>query len=398
MIAIYHLFAAILVFLSAKSFIGGVRYLAYFKAELGKPVSVLTPFVTVIAPCRGADQGLDKNLRSLLSQSYPGYEVVFVVDNIHDSSVPIIEEARATTGVPTKLVIAKRSNVSGQKVENLREGVLHADERSEVFVFVDSDVKLTATWLRDLVAPLKDPGIGAATGYRWFLSKRPTFATELRSAWNASIASALGRNTSSNFCWGGSTAIRREIFEKADMRERWRGTLSDDFAVTRAIKELGLPIVFVPGAMTVTVEDCSFAGLLEFTTRQMKITRVYAQPLWLMSFIGSGIFMAVLLASMAIVIFSKANNVRVWAALLTLVLVSFFSIGKAWLRLSAVKLALPDYKADLNRQFWTQNTLWALTPAVFFYNCIAALFSRRLTWRGTTYELKSTVETVIITD
>ena len=98
MIAIYYLFAAILVFLSAKLFIGGVRYLAYFKAELGKPVSVLTPFVTVIAPCRGADQGLDKNLRSLLSQSYPGYEVVFVVDNIHDSSVPIIEETRATTG------------------------------------------------------------------------------------------------------------------------------------------------------------------------------------------------------------------------------------------------------------------------------------------------------------
>ena len=163
-------------------------------------------------------------------------------------------------------------------------------------------------------------------------------------------------------------------------------------------RSCGLPIVFVPGAMTVTVEDCSFAGLLEFTTRQMKITRVYAQPLWLMSFIGSGIFMAVLLASMAIVIFSKANNVKVWAALLTLVLVSFFSIGKAWLRLSAVKLALPDYKADLNRQFWTQNTLWALTPAIFSYNCVAALFSRRLTWRGTTYELKSPVETVIITD
>jgi len=396
--AIYYLFAAILVFLSARSFLGGVRYLTFFKSELEKPVSTFTPFVTVIAPCRGADQGFEENLNSLLSQKHPGYEVVFVVDNSRDDSVPIIEQAIAATPVPTKLIIAKRSADSGQKVENLREGVLHADKRSEVFVFVDSDVKLTATCLRDLVAPLKDPGTGAATGYRWFLSKRPTFATELRSAWNASIASALGPNTGSNFCWGGSTAIRREIFEKADMRERWRGTLSDDFAVTRAIKELGLPIVFVPGAMTVTVEDCSFAGLLEFTTRQMKITRVYAQPLWLMSFIGSGIFMAVLLASMAIVIFSKANNVKVWAALLTLVLVSFFSIGKAWLRLSAVKLALPDYKADLNRQFWTQNTLWALTPAIFSYNCVAALFSRRLTWRGTTYELKSPVETVIITD
>jgi cellulose synthase/poly-beta-1,6-N-acetylglucosamine synthase-like glycosyltransferase len=289
MIAVYYLFAAVLVFLSARSFIGGRRYLGFFKSELAKPASGFTPFATVIAPCRGADQGLDENLNSLLSQHYPHYEVVFVVDNRQDSSVPIIEQARAETSVPTELAVAKISSDSGQKVENLGEGVLHANERSEVFVFVDSDVKLSPNWLRDLVAPLKDPGIGAATGYRWFISKTPTFATELRSAWNASIASALGPNTGSNFCWGGSTAIRREVFERVDIRERWQGTLSDDFAVTRVMKETGLPIVFVPGAMTVTLEDCSFADLLEFTTRQMKITRVYAAPLWLMSFIGSGV-------------------------------------------------------------------------------------------------------------
>jgi hypothetical protein len=30
------------------------------------------------------------------------------------------------------------------------------------------------------------------------------------------------------------------------------------------------------------------------------------------------------------------------------------------------------------------------------YNALAALFSRRITWRGITYELKSPTETVII--
>jgi hypothetical protein len=39
------------------------------------------------------------------------------------------------------------------------------------------------------------------------------------------------------------------------------------------MKDIRLPIVFVPGAMAVTLEGCSFSGLLEFTTRQMKITR-----------------------------------------------------------------------------------------------------------------------------
>src|SRR4030095_12493695 len=170
MIAIYYLFAAILVYLSAKSFVGGLRYLAFFKRELAKPVSTFTPFVTVIAPCRGADEGLEENLKSLLHQSYPHYEVIFVVDNGNDDAVPVIEQARARTGLQTKLAVAKRSLESGQKVENLREGVLHTNERSEVFVFVDSDVRLPSTWLGHLVAPLEDPGIGAATGYRWFIS------------------------------------------------------------------------------------------------------------------------------------------------------------------------------------------------------------------------------------
>jgi hypothetical protein len=63
--------------------------------------------------------------------------------------------------------------------------------------------------------------------------------------------------------------------------------LSDDFAVTRAMKEADLPIHFVPQCLTATVEDCRFRELLEFSTRQMKITRVCAAPLWKASLIGS---------------------------------------------------------------------------------------------------------------
>lgn len=398
MIWIFYLLALLLVLLSFRSFLGGLRYLDFFKSELAKPASDFAPFVTVIAPCRGLDQGRDLNLYSLLHQDYLHYEVIFVFDDAGDSSVPAIEEARAAAPSPTKLVVAKRALDSSQKVENLREGVLHADNHSEVFVFVDSDVRLSNTWLQHLVAPLEDPGIGAATGYRWFISEKPTIASEMRSAWNASIASALGPNTSSNFCWGGSTAIRRDIFDRIGMRDRWRGILSDDFAVTRAMNEAGLPIVFVPGAMTVTLEDCTFRELLEFTTRQMKITRVYASSLWLMSLIGSGLFNLVLIAALAITLLSKKNDAPVLVSLITLTLVTIFSVGKAWVRLSAVKLVLPDYKTDLIRQFWTQNTLWIVAPAIFFYNSVAALLSRRMTWRGTTYQLKSPVETVIIND
>ena len=136
--------------------------------------------------------------------------------------------------------------------------------------------------------------------------------------------------------------------------------------------------------------------LFEFTTRQMKITRVYSPNLWIMSFVGSGLFNAVMIATLLIIILSTRNDFQVVAAMLTLVSVTIFSIGKSWLRMKAVMLVLRSYQNKLRRQMLPQITLWSLAPALFFYNSIAAWLSRRITWRGTTYEMTSTTSTRIL--
>lgn len=398
MILIFYIFAALLVWFSFKSFCGGVEYLRFFREELTKPPSGWEPMVTIIAPCKGVDEGMLANFDALLDQDLPEYEVVFVIDDPDDPAAAIIEKAWQEAERHVKLVVAPKAAASSQKVENLREGVLHADPRSEVFVFVDSDARPSPGWLRALIAPLRDETIGAATGYRWFISDEPTLASELRSVWNASIASALGPNEKSNFTWGGSMAIRRDTFERIGMREEWQGTLSDDFAVTRAMRATGLRIRFVPQALTASVESCTFRELFEFTNRQMKITRVYMPQLWLMSFFGSGLFNLVMAAAILIAILSKANGVPVWVAIATLFLVSFFSVGKAVLRLYAVRLALPQFGPELRRQRFSQYTLWLFTPAIFFANCVAALLSREIVWRGTRYRLASPDRTEVMTE
>ena len=392
--AIFLVFAAALVWISYRSFRGGIDYLRFFEREIERPTSEFTPIATIFAPCRGNDSGLEGNLRTVVSQDYPDFEVIFVVDNIDDSAVAVIN---TLLNENVKMVVAPVSTDSGQKVENLRAAVKEADPRSKVFVFVDSDVRPGKTWLKSLVGPLADPAVGAATGYRWFVSSDPSFASELRSSWNASIASALGPRTESNFCWGGSMAICRLTFDDLKIREKWKGTLSDDFTVTRTMKEADRPIVFVPGALTVSEGNCSFMQLLEFTTRQMKITRVYARHLWISSLVGSALFTGVMSAALLIVVFSNSLYMRI-ASSLTLALVTIFSVGKAWLRTRAVRLVLTGHEAELRRQMIAQLTLWFLTPAVFLYNSIAALFSKRIVWRGIVYELKSPTETVIILD
>jgi hypothetical protein len=79
-----------------------------------------------------------------------------------------------------------------------------------------------------------------------------------------------------------------------------------------------------------------------------------------------------------------------------MVLVFGLSIAKAHLRLKAVRLALPNWDRHLAKQTFSQLTLFLVAPAIFLYNCLAALVSRRINWRGTVYELKSRTETVII--
>ncbi len=399
MIFVFYFLATALVLLSWRSFTGGIEYLRFFRREIAREPSGFTPRATVFVPCRGLDDGLEANLAPLLRQDFPEYEVIFVVDSESDAAVPVIERVlKLESKALKRLFVAGKTVGESQKVHNLRQAVVEASESSEVFVFADSDVRPSEDWLRALVRPLTDESVGCATGYRWFISKPFGFAAEMRSVWNASIASALGPNRSGNFCWGGSTAVRRATFERIGMRELWRGTLSDDFAMTRAMRANGLGIAFVPQALTASVESCGVRELFEFTTRQIKITRVYQPHLWMLSLIGSGLFCLVMAWAAAIAAIAPFRGFDSVFAFATIAAVSVLSIGKSVWRMRAVRLVLGAYRAELDRQWFSQCTLWLLSPGLFFYNSVCALISRRILWRGIRYELRSPTETVVIPD
>ncbi len=395
---VFYVFASLLVLQAAVSLRGGLRYLAYVRRELAKGESDFAPYASVIAPCRGLDQGLRENLAALFRQDYPAYEVVFVTDSATDPALAVIEEVRREFGrrVASRVVVAGEATDCGQKVHNLRAGVGATDTKSEVFVFVDSDARPREGWLRALVAPLADEQMGAATGYRWFLPVKGGFSSTLRAVWNASIASALGEQQERNFCWGGSTAIGRATFERANVLAEWEGASSDDFALMRVLRRARLPIHFVPACLTASHEDCGFRELLEFTTRQLKITRVYAPQLWQVVLFSNLLFVLVFYGGFILTVARAALGLSV-AATLPYVL-ALYALGtlKAFLRWSAIRLALAQFSSELRRDAPAHLLLWPLASILYLYNALAALFSRRIEWRGISYELKSPHETVII--
>ncbi|HKC63603.1 MAG TPA: glycosyltransferase family 2 protein [Pyrinomonadaceae bacterium] len=397
---VFYLFAALLIIQAIISLRGGARYLSYIRRETARDKQDFTPYSSIIAPCRGLDQGLHENLAALFRQDYPTYEILFVTDSMNDPALAVIEELRrefeATGHVATRIIFAGEAKHSGQKVHNLRVAVSETNPKSEVFVFVDSDARPNKDWLRNLIEPLYDEEVGAATGYRWFIPVRGGFASRLRSVWNASISSALGERVRRNFCWGGSTAIHRETFERARVLEAWSGAASDDFAMTRALNRAHLPIHFVPCCLTVSHEDCNWRELLEFTTRQLKITRVYAPHLWQIVLFSNLLFVPVFFGGILLTITRAALGLSFIAPLAFILAIYILGILKAHLRFRAVQIPLAQYSAELRRDAFAHLFLWPLASAIYLYNALAALLSRKINWRGITYELKSPTETEIL--
>ena len=386
----YYILAALACWIGIKSLLGGIRYAAYVRRETARPLGDFQPFVSVIAPTRGHEEGFVDNVAPLLKQDYPRYEIQFVFDDPQDPSLPLVNDLGA------KVVISGPAEGTGQKVHNLIVAVEKIDPRAEVIVFVDTDARPGKNWLRELVAPLADETLGASTGYRWFVPERGGLASRLRGVWNASVASALGADTAKNFCWGGSTAIRRSTFERLKIVEHWRGTVSDDFTITRVLKQAKLPIHFTPNCLVPSVGDCGWDELVEFTTRQIKITRIYAPHLWLPLLLGSILFGLAFFGGIVLLV-TRLLSGRSFVPTLVFVLVIFtLGAAKGIIRWRAVGIPLAGYRSALRRDLAAHVFLWPFASLLYLYNALVAGFSRRITWRGITYNLPSPNEAVII--
>jgi cellulose synthase/poly-beta-1,6-N-acetylglucosamine synthase-like glycosyltransferase len=387
---IFFFFVLLQLVMSLESLRGGFRFRDYVSDHLSKEYPKFKGKVSIIVPCCGDEEGLNENLYAVMAQKRGSFEVIFVVADEGDEAVPLLKKITQEFE-NTKLVFAGESVACGQKVHNLLAAIANTDSESKAFVFVDSDARPSEEWLENIVSPLSEEAVGCSSGYRWFVQNRGGVATHLRTAWNASIASSLGANRKSNFAWGGSMALRRDLFEQLDVSAYWIGTLSDDFAITSIVKKAGYGVHFEPKCLTATLGDTGFRDLFEFTTRQMKITRVYSYRHFVISFIGAALFTFTFFP--LIVLLFMLEGTWFWVSAFSIAVLLATGIGKSLIRLKTVMTCLVSHRGQLRKQLFWQAVLWPFSTVVFLLNDITAVLSREITWRGISYELVSSKET-----
>jgi ceramide glucosyltransferase len=373
----------------------GVLWLQMARRRLAKATGFFTPRVALFCPVKGMEPGLAENLAALTEQDYRDYEIFLAIAGVDDPAYRVLEHVAASSKPPVHIVRAGRAQDCSDKVNNLRAAVEQAGEGFDVFVFADSDGRPARRWLARLVAPLADGRLGAATTFRWLIPMRGGFWSALASAWNASIATYLGEHDN-NFCWGGGTAIRRSRFQETGVLQAWRGSVSDDYSLTNAVRDAGFRIEFVPECLVASLGDVDARGFFEFTTRQLIITRVYAPRLWKIAGLGHGFYCAALLLGFGSWLASLASGEPgIHFLTLSLLLLGVAAI-RGTLRLAAVLDLLPEWRDTLVAYAWAWTLLAPIVPFVYVYNAAVAAFSRRIRWRGVRYELVSSRQTRLI--
>ena len=374
----------------------GIVWLAYVRRRLKTDPGFYAPRTAVICPCRGMEPGLERNLVSLCEFDHQNYEVFFVLAAESDPAHSIVKRVASTSRAKAHVVIAGKPENCSEKVNNLRVAVEQLPPEFEVLVFADSDGRPGKTWLHHLVAPLSDSRIGATTTMRWFCPNDNSLATALLAAWNASVVTMLGPHNK-NFCWGGGTAIRRTIFEQIGMLDAWQYSFSDDYSLTMMIERARRQIVFLPECLTPSYVQTDFAGLLEFTTRQIRITRVYRPQMWATAFATHFLYCFTLVLGLIVVMNLTLASRPSFQVMTLLILPLLLAAIRGALRVIGVTEALTALRSQIMSQSWIYILLGMFVPFLYLVNFFSSSIGRRIHWRGIEYELISPEQTRVLT-
>ena len=344
------------------------------------------PRACVIMACKGEEQGLGENIEAILTQTYPNYRTIIIADSTKDPAYPIARTVLANH--PTRdahLYTADiHPNASG-KVAALLTALERDGWASDAYAFVDSDALTPKNWLTDIVGPLHEKDVGAATGFRWYFSVRGGFWSHVASAWNASGTNVMF-DERYNFPWGGAMAILGRRLKEVDIQAVWERAISDDLTLNMALRERGYRTIFLPQCIVATFNETAMRPFLGWATRQVTLTKAFNRQLWNYGLAAYAFFSAVMALGVVSLIATITSVLWLVPAAL-LLLPSILGTIRSSQRITTLKRALPAFSIQFDRTRWADSIASLIVPWIMTYCIIKSARIREIEWRGRTYKI-----------
>ena len=215
----------------------GLALLAWRTSREEIPAQAPALSVSLVIAAHNEAQHIAQKLKVLLHQDYPAtaLEIILASDGSDDDTVRI---ARALGDPRVHVLDLPRVG----KVQALNEAVALA--RHEVLVFTDADNQWSADTLRELLAPLADPQVGACGGHMLIPTRGHALSLgdQLYRHYELWLRRAESRTGCMVSADGALLALRRELFEAIPPQ------VNDDFFLSTCASVAGKRIAYAERA------------------------------------------------------------------------------------------------------------------------------------------------------
>jgi len=358
------------------------------------------PKAAVIVPFKGHDTELPRHVRALISQNYPEYRLIFVFESDDDEARVHIdaELAQHQHTPPIDMIVAGQApDDTGQKVHNQLAALAHLEKQNDdsvLWAFADSDATPGPNWLRKLAGPHCQPDrVGVTTGYRWLLpelrAQRPHPASMFASVINSSVAMCIAHGNFTQ-AWGGSMAVRAAFAKEHDLAGYLRGSLSDDYQMTRMARDAGRRVYFVPQCLVPSPIAMNWAELFEFGRRQYLITRVHDPKLYAKAVAVIGLYVVGFITAWAALLTTLFTGPErlFYASAAAILVVGIANQMRATYRRRAIANAFgKEHLRYLRHTLLLDRYATWLVMLINLKMLLSAAIGRTMTWRGKRYRL-----------
>ena len=347
--------------------------LRFFRKKRARNLPEFTPPVSLLKPVRGVDFASYENFRSFCTLDYPEYEILFCVNEMDDPAVPVIQRLAKEFPKRRIEIFSGAPQVgTNRKVNNL--ALLARQARYDYLVQSDGDVRAGPEYLREVVAPFADPGVGVVSCfYRGVTEKN--FWAELEAIGAASdflpgavVANLPGKVT---FALGASVATTKSWLAKIGGYEALADFLADDYEIGNRVHTAGGKVLLSRETVWTMYPAKTSRGFWEHQERWARTVRMVRPASFFGLIFTHGLPLAILAAAVAPTTWIAAAHLGTYAVLRLLM---------AWV---AGVWGLKD--ETLARKLW----LVPLRDAIHFCVWLAGFTSNRVKWGESEFAIEN---------